>query len=266
MREDDGVIQDVSYITRAEHRVATLVALSVEARGKQELAELANVSPSTMRRTLREFEERGWIRKEGQRYATTQPGEFVATSVAELLDRLETERELRDVWSWLPGEDDALTLEMCSDAEVSVADADDPYGPVNRFKSLLDDADRFRFVGFDVALLEPSKQTLCRRVIDGMEAELVTPPRVAEYIRSTCPDLFAEALKTGDLTVRLHDDLPRYGVSILDDRTAISGYSRDSVTVRVLLDTPSEEVREWAETQYRSYHQTPTLPLDRKSE
>lgn len=262
-----SIIEDLAYLSRSEHRVESLVSLSVEPRTKQELSEITGVSSSTIRRTLREFEERQWIRRVGPEYDTTQLGSFVASSIADLIDRLETERSLRDVWQWLPGEQNGLTIEMCSDASVTVANADNPYRPVNRFKTLLEDADEFRFVGFDVALFEPSKDELCQRVVNGMTAELITPPRVAKYIRSTCPDLFSEALESGNLTVRLHDDLPRFGVSVFDDRTAISGYDPDSVTVRVLVDTDAPDARKWAESVYRAYRrQTPTLPIDTSEE
>jgi hypothetical protein len=133
---------------------------------------------------------------------------------------------------------------------------------VNRFVSLLEESNRFRFVGFDVAMLEPCKDELCEQVVDGTHAELINPPRVAEYIRSNCPALFSETLESGELTIRLHDDLPPYGVSLLDDRVAICGYDPDGLTVRVLVDTDARRAREWAESFYESYQrETPTVPI-----
>ncbi|WP_129114758.1 helix-turn-helix transcriptional regulator [Halegenticoccus tardaugens] len=262
----DSPIDDVGYLTRAEHRVPTLLALTVRPRSRSELWELTGVSSSTIRRTLREFEDRNWVRKNGYQFEATPLGAFVAAAMVEVIERVETERRLRDVWHWLPGEESGFTIEMCSDAVVTVADADDPYRPANRFTSLLRETDRFRFVGFDVALFEPCKDELCRRIVDGMEAEIVDPPRVARYIRSTCPELFAETLESGNLTVRLHDALPPYGVGILDSRIAVSGYDPDSVTVRVLVDTDASEAREWAESVYRSYRRAPTIPLETVAE
>lgn len=224
---------------------------------------MAGVSRSTIRRTLSEFEARGWIRKEGYKYEANPLGAHVASAMVDVVERVETEQQLRDVWEWLPGEDSGFTVEMCADAVVTVADADDPYRPVNRFVSLLGESDRFRFAGFDVAMLEPCKDELCDRIVDGMHAELINPPRVAEYIRANCPELFSETLESGDLTIRLHDELPPYGVSLLDDRVAVCGYDPDAVTVRVLVDTDAEDAREWAESFYDSYHrQTPTVPIE----
>ena len=224
---------------------------------------MTGVSSSTIRRTLSEFEDRNWIRRNGYQYEVTPLGAFIATAVAELIERVETERKLRDVWHLLPDEESGFTVEMCADAVVTVARADDPYRPVNRFLSLLRETDEIRFTGLDVAMLEPCKDELCRRIVDGVEAEVINPPRVANYIRTTCPELFTDALASGNLTVRLHDDLPSYGVCLFDDRIAISAYDPDSVMVRALIDTDAPEAREWAESVYTTnLRRTPTLPLE----
>lgn len=256
-------IEDISYLARSEHRIPTLVALTARPRTRSELWEMAGVSSSTIRRTLTEFENREWIRKDDYKYETTQLGDFVASAMVDVVERMETEQKLRDVWDWLPGEETGFEIEMCTEAVVTVADADDPYRPVNRFKSLLKETDEFRFAGLDVAMLEPCKDELCDQIIDGMHAELINPPRVAEYIRSTCPELFSETLESGDLTIQLHDGLPSYGVSLFDDRIAVSGYDPDGVTVRVLVDTAGDAAREWAESIYANYRrETPTVPID----
>lgn len=256
-------IDDIGYLARSKHRAPTLVALTVRPRSRSELWEMTGVSSSTIRRTLSEFEDRNWVRRVEYQYEATPLGAYVASAVAELIERVETERKVRDVWQWLPDEESGFTIEMCTDAIVTVAEADNPYAPVNRFLALMGQTDQFRFVGSDLALLEPCRDEFCRRVIDGMQTEIIDPPSVATYIRSTYPELSSETLASGNLTIRLHDDLPPYGVGIFDHRVAICGHDPDSVSVRVFLDTDSPDAREWAETTYSSYRrQTPTLPLE----
>ena len=256
-------LDDVEFLARSDHRVIALAALARRPQSRADLLAMTGVSQSTIGRTLRAFEERNWIRRTGNHYEATQLGAFVATGMRELIDRLETERPLRDVWQWLPSEANGFTIEIVSDAVVTVAEIDDPYRPVNRFLSLLRETDRFRFVGFDLALLEPCKDELCRRIVDGMRAEIIDPPSVVTHVRSTYPERFAEALESGNLTVRVHDDLPPYGVGIFDDRIAISGYDPTSGTVKVLIDTDVPEAREWAESIYGSYRrELPTLALE----
>ncbi|GAB3677248.1 helix-turn-helix transcriptional regulator [Halopiger thermotolerans] len=245
-------IDDIAYLVRSEHRVAALVALAARPRSRSELRELAGVSSSTIRRTLREFEDRNWIRREGYRYEATQLGAAVATAMEEVIARVETERALRDVWHRLPGEDHGFTLEMCADATVTVARPADPYAPVNRFESLLRRTTAFRFVGTDIALFEPCKDVLRRRIVDGMETEIIDPPDLAAYIIETYPDHCSEPFESGNLAVFVHDDLPPYGIGIFDDRIAVSCYERDSGTVCVLVDTDAPPAREWAESRYEA--------------
>lgn len=256
-------IDDIAYLTRSEHRAPALIALTVRPRSRSELWEMTGVSESTIRRTLNEFEEREWVYRDGYQYETTQLGAFIASAMADLIDRVETERKLRDVWRLLPDEETGFTIEMCSDATVTVADPEDPSGPITRFCSLIKETEQLRFTGLDVAMLESCKNELCERIVDGMETELINPPRVANYIRSDCPDLFSEALESGNLDIRLHDELPPFGVSILDDRIAITGYDREGVMVRVLVDTDDPDAHDWAESTFRSHRRkTPILPIE----
>jgi len=256
-------IDDIAYLARSEHRAPTLIALTVRPRSRSELWEMTGVSESTIRRTLSEFEEREWVYRDGYQYEATQLGAFIASAMADLIDRVETERKLRDVWRLLPDEETGFTIEMCSDATVTVADPEDPSGPITRFCSLIEETDRLRFTGLDVAMLDSCKNELCERIVDGMETDLINPPRVANYIRSDCPDLFSDALDSGNLDVRLHDELPPFGVSIFDNRIAITGYDPEGVTVRVLVDTDDPDAREWAESTFMSHRRkTPILPIE----
>ncbi len=264
MGERDGgtPIEDIAYLARSEHRGPTLIALTVRPRSRSELWEMTGVSESTIRRTLSEFEDRDWVARDGYQYEVTQLGAFVASAMADLIDRLETERKLRDVWRLLPDEDSGFTIDMCSDATVTVANAVDPSGPISRFCSLIEESDRLRFTGLDVAMLDACKHVLCERIVEGMETELINPPRVANYIRSNCPDLFSKALESGNLDVHLHDELPPFGVSIYDDRVGIIGYDEEGVMVRVLVDSDSTEARDWAESIFTTHRRsTPIVSM-----
>ena len=263
LRTTSPPLDDIEFLARSDHRVTVLAALARRPQSRADLLAMTGVSQSTIGRTLRAFENRHWIRRDGQYYEATQLGVFVAAGMQELIDRVETEQALRDVWQWLPSEASGFTIEMISDALVTVAEADNPYRPVDRFMSLLRETDQFRFVGFALALLEPCKDELCQRIIDGMYTEIIDPPSVVNHIRSAYPEQFAAALESGNLTVRVHDDLPSYGVGIFDDRVAISGYDPTSGTVTVLIDTDAPEAREWAESIYTAYcREVPTLALE----
>lgn len=255
-------LADVAFLARAEHRYLALAALARRPQSRDDLLAITGVSRSTISRTLRAFEDRNWIRRDGHHYETTPAGTFVAHGMRELVDQLEIEHRLRDVWTWLPAEADGFDVRLVADMDVTVAATGNPYRPVNRFLELLEGTTRFRFVGFDLALLEPCRDRLCERIRAGMETEIIDPPEVVQHIRSTYPDQFAAALESGNLTVWLHHDLPSFGVGIFDDRIAITSYEPDTGAVQALLESEADEAREWAMATFRSYRrERPTLAV-----
>lgn len=266
-RRAPSPLDDIEYLARSDHRVTALAALARRPQSRADLLAMTGISQSTIGRTLREFEDRGWVVRDGGHYEATQLGAYIASGMRGLIDHVETEQLLRDIWHLLPDGSSGFTVEMCAEAAVTVADADNPYRPLTRFISMLGESAGFRFAGFDVAVLELCKDELCRRIIDGMQAEIIAPPSVVNYIRSTYPERFGEALRSGNLTVRLHDALPHYGVGILDERVAINGYDPDSGTVKVLLETDTPDALEWAESLYQSFRrEVPTVALQPNAE
>lgn len=262
-RDTHPPLEEIEFLARSPHRVRVLDAVARRAQSRADLLAMTDVSQSTMGRTLRAFEDRGWIRRDGRHYEATQAGAFVATGMRDLVDRLETELTLRDICRWLPPPESGFTMELCADATVTVADAEDPYRPITRFRSLLGKTERLRFAGFDLALLEPSRDDLTNNILEGMRTEIIDPPHVVQHIRSNYPEQFEAVLESGNLTLRVHDDLPPYGLGLFDDRVVISGYDSESGTVRALVDTDAPAAREWAESTYLDYRRTiPTVAIE----
>jgi len=249
----DSPIDDIAYLARSEHRVSTLVALMERPRSRSELCELTGVSSSTIRRTLNEFEDRNWIRKDGYQFVVTMLGEHIAIGMEQLLARVDIERKLRDVEHLLPNDVLEFAMETSSETTVTMAAHDTPYRPLGRFRSLLQTADEFRFLGVDIALLEPCREEFRQRVLDGMQAEIINPPAAARYVISTYPELCADILESGNLTPLVSDNLAPYGLSFFDDRIAVNDYDPDTTRVSVLIDTDAPQAHEWAESVYTRY-------------
>lgn len=249
----DSPIHDIAFLSRADHRIPALIALAERPRSRAELCELTGVSSSTIRRTVGEFETRNWVRKEGYQYVTTRLGEFVAAGMGELIDRFEVERRLREVWEWLPAAVSQFTIENRSNMTVTVAEPDSPYRPVNRFRALLEETEGFRFLRPEVALMEPCFDVLVRLMEDGADITLVDRPSCHTYFLSTYPEQSAAMLERENFTVLEHEDLPPYGVGLLDGVVVISSYEADSGTVQAVVDTTGTAVREWAESTYEKF-------------
>ncbi|MFO8116487.1 MAG: MarR family transcriptional regulator [Halorubrum sp.] len=237
---------------RANHRVPTLVALTERPLRRSALCELTDVSSSTMRRTLSEFDDRSWVRKDGHEYAATRLGEAIASGMEDLIERVETERTLRYVWSYLPDAISEFPFDTWSELTITVAEPDSPYCPVDRFESLLRNTTTLRFLRPEVALMDPCFDVLYQLVDDGVEMTLIDRPACHAYFLSTYPDRSSEMVQRDNFTILEHDELPAYGIGLLDDRVAISCYGQDSGTVRALIDTDAPALREWAESTYDS--------------
>lgn len=211
------------------------------------------MSSSTIRRTLREFEKRNWIRKEGYRYESTQLGTVIASGMEELIDRVEAERELREIWQWLPDEIGEFPVETWMAMTVTAAEPDSPYCPVNRFVSLLESTDELRFLRPEIALMDPCFDALFRLVEEGMRVTLIDRPSCHRYFLSTYPERSTELIERKNFTVLEHDELPPHGIGLLDDRIVVSCYEEGSGIVQALIDTDTPAVREWAESTYASF-------------
>ncbi len=209
-RNTESSIGDIAYLTRSNHRVPTLFALTDSPRSRSELCELTGVSSSTIRRTLGEFEDRTWIRKGEYQYVATRLGEAIASGMEALIDRIETERKLRGIWHWLPDEIRELTIETWSEMTVTVADPDSPYRPVNRFRTLFRRTNRFRCIRPEVGLMEPCLDVLHQLIDDGVDITLIDRSSCHTYFLSMYPDRSSEMLKQDNCTVLEHNELPSY--------------------------------------------------------
>lgn len=252
-QETESPIGDIAYLARSQHRIPALIALTERPRSRSELCELTGVSSSTIRRTLGEFEDRIWIRKDGYQYTATRLGEVIASGMEDLLERVETERKLRDVWHWLPDEVIEYPIETWAAMTVTVAEPDAPYRPVNRFESLLRETNELRFIRPEIAMMEPCFDVLRQQIDAGVNVVLVDRSQSHTYFLSTYSERSSEMMQQDNFTVLEHDDLPPCGIGLLDERVAISCYEQDSGTVHALIDTDVAAVREWAQSVFETY-------------
>ena len=250
----DSSLADVEFLARSPHRVAVLDALADGPRTRDELRDETGASEPTIGRILGDFGERGWTRRDGHEYALTQPGAFVAEHFATLLERISTERRLRDVWHLLPGDLDGFTIDLVADAVVTTVEPGDPYAPANRCASFYPTTDRVR--GFDAALTAPHNfESLAELVVDGLEVEFVLPPAVSENLGAAYPEAERAMNASERVTTWWNDDLPLCRVIVFDDRVGVGGYDPDTGVLAVYVDSAAPELREWALSTFERFRE-----------
>lgn len=253
--DKNAPITDIGFIARSAHRVNVLNELAEHARGRTELRDLTGASSPTIGRILGDFEDRSWTVRNGHRYELTPLGEFVAERFIDLLEAMEIERRLRDVWQWLPREMEGFSVELFTDVAVANPGPTYPYHPIERVTYLLKHTETIHGLGTTI-YKSGNLDVFCRRVIDGMEMEYVYSPDVLRAIIAWNPELVAEVFACENCTVLLHDNLPdndRCGLNIMDDCIGICGHDHETAQLEAVIDTRSPEAREWATAVYERY-------------
>ena len=100
----EETLAEIEFLALSPNRVTVLERLADGVHTRSELGEATGASQATLGRILGDFEERDWVRREGNGYVATATGRLVAEGFRDLLDVMAAERELRDVVAYLPTE------------------------------------------------------------------------------------------------------------------------------------------------------------------
>jgi predicted transcriptional regulator len=115
----EDVLEDVAYLSRSETRTRVLGVLAAAPHTPRALADRTDIPRSTLRRTLTEMVERGWVERslDGE-YVPTPTGEHVVAETERYLDAISAIRTLGDAVAWLPSDELGIDLRHFSDATV----------------------------------------------------------------------------------------------------------------------------------------------------
>ena len=222
-----------------------------------------DVSRATSHRFVRWLEGQGYAEKVDGRYRLTGRGEAVAEEVLRFEANVRTADRLAPLLDAVCRDHREFVVEPFVDATVTVADPTDPYGPVERFLSLVRESETFR--GFNTTHMAPLVPgEFHEQVFSGTDSEIVYLPDVAATLFETDPERAREAVERGHLTLRTREGLP-YGLALFDDRVGIGGYDESTGQMQVFVDTDSPIAREWAERVYRSVR-ADSRPLESPAE
>ena len=217
---------------------------------RREIEDRLDVSRATSHRLTRWLRENELIEKVDGRFTLTGSGEVIAEEVLRFEANVATAERLAPLLSAVCPDHREFVLEPFVEATVTVAERDDPYRPVARFASLLEETATFR--GFNTTHMLPTVTVAQHAArFEHVDAELVDRPAVADRLREAAADGSGSSLDADQLTVRTREPLP-YGLAIFDDRVGIGGYDERTGSLLVFVDTESPIAREWAERVYEA--------------
>lgn len=248
---------DTDRFIELVRRAPVLEALREEgAMDRRELEQHLDVSKSTVHRFTRSLRENGLIERSGGAFVLTPVGEVSAEEVAAFKASIETTWELAPVLRVARAHGVDIDVAVFTDTTVTTAEPGNPYRPVNRFMSLVTETDTLH--GLDPASINPLHiDDIYERIINGMETDVVFPSSVIENLLTSNPERAEQAFESGNLTLRVHDDLP-FGLTLCDDRIGVGIYDDDTGLLRTYADTAAPAAHEWAETVYTKYRNTAT--------
>jgi hypothetical protein len=123
--------------------------------------------------------------------------------------------------------------------------------------SLVESTDRLR--GFDVATIAPGNVgTIYERIVGGMVTDICYPGHVVETIVESAPERSAEAAASGNLTLRVAEDVP-CGLALFDDRVGLGGYDPETGALCAFVDTDDPEAYAWAEGEFERVREGATV-------
>ncbi|MWV40708.1 transcriptional regulator [Natrialba sp. INN-245] len=227
-----------------------LEALRDEPLDRREIEERLDVSRATSHRFTQWLDEQGFVEKRDGRFQLTGPGEAVADEVLRFEANVRTVHRLSPLLDAVCEDHQEFVLEPFVDANVTLAEPDNPYRPVERFLSLLVDSESFR--GFNTTHMAPLVLgEFHQQIFEGSDSEIIYLPPIVEKLFETYPERAKEATESGHLALRTRDELP-YGLAIFDNRVGIGGYDEGTGLMQVFVDTDSQIACEWAEQVYAS--------------
>ncbi|GGL38165.1 hypothetical protein GCM10009037_22210 [Halarchaeum grantii] len=260
----ESALEDVEFLARSPNRVEVLCLLAGGRHTRTALAEETGASQATLGRILTDFQERAWVRRAGSEYVATATGRLVASALSDLLDSLETERELRDIVDYLPTHAMDFDLGHLQDATITFPSETRPDAPVKRVVDLIRDAEDVTV--FSHAFNERSLAAVHDRVTAGDATFRAVFSEHAVDALADAPDLRArlEGLLAHDAAdARVHGEGIPLAVTIADETVHMLLRDENGV-LQASLDTDDDAVRAWASDTFDHYWRS-AAPLEKSA-
>ncbi|WP_225333067.1 helix-turn-helix transcriptional regulator [Halomicrobium urmianum] len=258
----DEALAEIEFLALSANRVEVLQLLAEGRHTRDELAAATGASQATLGRILGDLDERSWIRRDGSEYVATATGRLVASGVTDLLDILETERELRDVVEFLPTHAMDFDLGRLANATVTTPTVTRPDAPVQRVVDLIESASDVRV--FSHAFNDQSLGVVEDLVTDGEGTFRGVFSRSAIDPLADDPGLrerLASLLDAENAAIRIRDEGVPVAVTVVDDVVHLLLRDGNGV-LQASVDTDDRAVRSWAGDAFDHYWRTAT-PLER---
>lgn len=202
-----------------DRRAHLLSALRAESRTKRELADVREVSRSTVDRAVRELESAGLVTRTGGQVSITLPGVLALQSherhVAELAG-------IDDAFDMLPAYEPDLDVSpaLFRDADIVLPNRHAPHRPVSALVEMLDGANEISL--YATGIMPEYVAAYRDRVLDGASLTCICTERVLSELLTQYEGDLTDAAETGRVELYETDTALPFSLIIAtdDDATA----------------------------------------------
>ncbi|WP_254544305.1 helix-turn-helix transcriptional regulator [Halomarina pelagica] len=246
-------LEEIEFLARSPNRIRVLDTLTAEPMKRHEIEAGTGISRATLARILDDFEDRGWVIREGKQYETTPVGNYVAQEFTDVLKRFAPVPGLNEVAQWFPEEGFDFDLGCLAGAEIIRPARSDALAPTTHITRRLRTADRVRVISYshlsdvmEVCWRATAERTLeLESIVDrGVLERIETDPRMLDHAQ--------EMVESGQAKFFWHEGPIPVTVFLIDDVVLLC-LSGDEGAPHAVIETSDETVHSWAESIIDTY-------------
>lgn len=245
--ETDQLIQ----VLRHRHVFAELQVAALERR---ELEDRLDVSRATSHRYVRTLERLGLVEQTNGRFALTELGSDIATTVSTFETEVGTRLRLAPMMDAVGKVTPPIDIVSFEDATITSVEHGDPFAPLTRFISLVQETKTLH--GINTCRIAPTYMgEFQERILEGMQTELIDLPQILADIMERYPEKCVQVCVSENLSLWIHEDqdaLP-FGLVLFDDRVGIGLFDMMKGTLEAFVDTNNPDAVEWATEVFHEY-------------
>jgi len=254
----EAALSEIEFLALSENRVAVLRLLAQDRHTRGELAAATGASQATLGRILEDFEERSWIRRADGQYVATATGRLVADGFTDLLEILDTERELRDLVRYLPTHAMDFDLRHLADATITRPTTTRPNAPLQRLLDLMREGEAVR--AFSHAFNEGSLTVVRDGTATGEQSfrGVFSRSAIDALAEDTAlREKLLDLLEGDAAAVRVREEGIPTAVTVVDG--TVHMLLRDETGVlQAAVESDDPAVRSWADDTFDHYWRTAT--------
>jgi len=244
---------ELDFLIRSENRVTILELLATNPSSERGLSESTEMSETTVRRILEDFNERGWIEETEGMYTTTQFGDLLAEDYERFHDSMDLASRLGPHRDLLPIEEMDFDLRLLTKAKVTDPDRLDTLQSVDRWAELIRQSDHVRFLA-NTANELIIRITRDEIVENDMRHTSIFTPSLYDYITEypELSEMHREMLRAGANFYRAPAGTDNsWFLALYDDLVGIGGFD-ESGTIQTGFEANADPAFQWAKETFES--------------